>query len=189
LGSLPIDHSSESTIWLRFTGNPLGRILACAGLAPVWFWLLCGCSTTFDLGSNDAGVRYDADCAPGTYTGNYACVTTDGSPFAQGVIAVSLEPIGTSTLALTPDASIETTTSSATATSPLTGVLDCPTRKLRGTFGPVLFMSGSFQGAVSQEAAFSALYDPDASPPALIDGEIDLPSDLGSTCAWMAELK
>lgn len=89
----------------------LGRILAYASLAPA-LPCLCGCTSTLNLGSNDAGVLYDADCKPGTYAGS----TSDGSLFAfvpSGPIAVTLVPIGTDTLALGPDASLS---------SPLAGI-------------------------------------------------------------------
>src|SRR5580692_261929 len=129
----------------------MGRPLTCAALA----LLLAGCSADLDLGSNDAGIPYDAECRLGTYSGTYDCTTTSGSSFplsgisGNGAIAITLVPAGAHSLALTPDASISTTSSGATSTSSLTGVLDCSTRKLVGTDGHVTFSSASFMGMVS----------------------------------------
>jgi hypothetical protein len=167
----------------------LGRVLACAGRAPTWLWLICGCTSTLDLGSNDAGVAYDADCKPGTYTGTYACSESDGSLFAfapNGSIAVTLVPIGISTLGLASDASL--TTSAARSTSTLTGMLDCPTHKLKGAVTRVTLYSGIINIAIDGQGEFSATYEPDASPPALIDGVLG-PPGLTSRCSWTAQLK
>jgi len=173
------------------------RVLAFAALTS-----LCACGTTLDLGANDAGVPYDADCRPGTYAGTYACNGTDGSLLqspAQGPITVTLVPVGPHTLAL-PDASslvIETSGTAAPsilgagtmATSTLTGTLDCSTRRLSGGFGPILFASTAFSSTVFGTGPFSATYDPDASPPALIDGVMDSPPALAGTCTWSAQLQ
>jgi hypothetical protein len=153
---------------------------------------LCGCSTALDLGSNDAGVPYDADCRPGTYAGNFACIPTDSSVIqfsTQGAIAVTLVPIGARTLALPPDASLIISTSGTTTTSLLSGTLDCATRALKGGYGPVEFTSTTFSGTVLGTGVFSATYDPDASPPALIDGVMQPPPSLAAKCTWSAQLK
>jgi hypothetical protein len=161
------------------------RVLAFAASMSLW-----GCGTSLDLGYNDAGVPYDADCRPGTYAGSFACNTADSSLFStQGPIDVTLVPIGARTLALPPDASLVITGSGTTSTSVLTGTLDCSTRTLKGAFGPVLFTSTSFSGTVLGSGLFSATYDLDASPPALIDGIMDPPPSLAATCTWTAQLK
>jgi hypothetical protein len=163
------------------------RLLALAALTS-----LCGCSTALDLGWNDAGAPYDADCRPGTYTGTFACTLADASfllPSSQGPIAVTLVPIGAQTLALPPDASLVIGDSGTTSTSMLSGTLDCSTRELRGRFGPVSFSSASFKGTILGDGTLSAVYDPDASPPALIDGVIDAPPSLAATCTWAAQLQ
>ena len=149
--------------------RPMPRLLACATLA----CLVSGCSTALDLGSNDAGVPYDADCKPGTYTGSYSCVTTSTSLIAaasSGHIAVTLVPAGAHTLALEPDASLSLANTGTSATASLSGVLDCPTRMLKGLDGPVVFSAAGFHGVVSGSGSFDAIYDADASPPALVDG-------------------
>jgi hypothetical protein len=169
----------------------LGRILVYAGLPPALLWLLCGCKSTLDLGSDDAGVSYDADCKPGTYAGSYACSASDGALFAfvpSGPIAVTLVPIGTGTLALGPDASLSSTGPGGTTITRLTGVLDCSTRKLRGTVPRVTLSSPPTNVTIDGDGEFSATYDPDASPPALIDGVLGPPS-LTSTCSWTAQLE
>jgi hypothetical protein len=153
---------------------------------------ICGCNTPLDLGWNDAGAPYDADCRPGTYTGMFACTPADASfiqPSSQGSIAVTLVPIGVQTLALPPDASLMIGGSGTTATSMLSGTLDCSTRELRGRLGPVQFSSASFYGSILGNGTLSAVYDPDASPPALIDGVIDGPPSLAATCTWAAHLQ
>ena len=151
-----------------------------------------GCGTSLDLGSNDAGVPYDADCKIGTYAGSYACTAASGSPVqfsTSGDISVTLVPAGATRLALPPDASLSTTNSGTTETSALSGALDCPSRKLTGTLSEVAFMSSTFKGTISGGGEFSATYDADASPPALIDGVMDPPPTLGTTCSWSAQLK
>jgi hypothetical protein len=211
-----MDLPSETATLLPFGGNPLcvleqepelaervahieraprllGPILARAGLAPALFCLLCGCSSTLDLGSNDAGVLYDADCKPGTYAGIYACSTSDGSLFAfvpSGPIVVTLVPIGTGTLALAPDASLSSPVAGIDTTSitTLTGVLDCSTRKLKGVVPRVTLSSPTTNITFDGDGEFSATYEPDASPPALIDGVLDPPS-LTSTCSWTAQFR
>jgi hypothetical protein len=163
------------------------RVLAFAALMS-----LSGCSTALDLGWNDAGVPYDADCRPGTYSGMFACNPADSSLIqfsTQGPIAVTLVPIGARTLALPPDASLVIAGSGTTSTSVLTGTLDCSTRALKGGFGPVRFTSASFSGTVLGSGTFSATYDPDASPPALTDGVMDSPPSLATTCTWAAHLE
>ncbi len=164
------------------------RLLACATLA----CLVSGCSTALDLGSNDAGVPYDADCKAGTYTGKYSCMTASNAPLplsGNGPITVTLVPAGAGSLALAPDASLSSTNSGANSTSTLTGVLDCATRKLTGTVSHVLFMSGTFNGSVTGSGAFSAVYDADASTPALVDGVLEPPPALDTTCTWAATLE
>ncbi len=161
-------------------------VLAGAGCA------LCGCGTSLDLGSNDAGVPYDADCKVGTYVGSYACTTASGSPFefsANGPISVTLVPAGATSLALPADASLSSENSGTTETSALSGVLGCPSRKLVGMLRQVVFMSPQFNGTVTGGGEFSATYDADASPPALVDGVMVPPSSLASTCSWSAQLK
>ena len=166
----------------------MGRLFACAAVA----CFLSGCSTTLDLGSNDAGVPYDADCRAGTYAGNYSCTTTSSSLLSlsgSGPITITLVPAGAQTLALTPDASLSSGSSGTTSTSALSGVLDCATRKLTGADTNVVFVSPTFSGTVSGSGMFSAIYDPDASPPALIQGVIVPPPSLEAMCTWTAMLQ
>ncbi len=185
---------SESAPLSCLRGNPfrLGRIVVWAGLAPALVWVLCGCSSTLDLGSNDAGVSYDADCRPGTYVGTYACNVSDGgSLFAfppNGPLAVTLVPLGAGTLALSPKAPLSTATSGPMSTATLTGTLQCSTRKLKGTIQQVTLSAGTLDTTIHGQGEFSATYDPDASPPALIDGVMN-PPQLTSTCTWTAQLK
>lgn len=171
-------------------GPKMPRLLACATLA----CLVSGCSTALDLGSNDAGVPYDADCKPGTYTGSFSCVTASTSLIAaasSGHIAVTLVPAGAHTLALEPDASLSLSGANTgpSAIASLSGALDCPTRKLKGLDGPVVFSSAGFHGMVSGSGSFDAIYDADASPPALVDGILNPPPTLGGTCTWTATLE
>ena len=166
----------------------MGRLLACATLGcAVW-----GCGPALDLGSNDAGVPYDADCRPGTYAGTYACTTTPGALIqisGNGPIAVTLVPSGARSLALTPDASLSSTSSGTTSTSSLSGVLDCSTRKLTGAVSHVVFSSTAFMGTISGTGTLEAVYDADASPPALVGGILDPPASLSATCTWTAQLE
>ena len=153
--------------------------------------LLCGCGNTLNLGSNDAGPQYDADCKPGTYTGFYSCAASDASLFAfvpNGPIAVTLVPIGTHTLTLAPDASLFSMIPGNASTSTLTGVLDCSTRKLTGEVSRVTLSSGAIKITIDGDGEFSATYEPDASPPALIHGVLR-PPILNSMCSWTAELQ
>jgi hypothetical protein len=180
-------YESKAATWID---SRLRRAYAALALARLG--LLCGCSGTLDLGSDDAGVPYDADCKAGTYAGDYNCGALSDSAFEfslKGPIAVTLVPIGGHTLGLTPDAALSSATSGTSSISTLTGVLDCPTRKLGGSFGPVAFTSASFNGTFNGEGVFSATYDPDASPPLLIDGIMDPPAPLALTCTWTAQLE
>ncbi len=154
----------------------LGRPFACATLA----WVMCGCVTPLDLGSNDAGVPYDASCKVGTYAGTYSCTPPASSPMLPGApsagpIAITLVPTGAHTLGLTPDASLSTITSGTTATSALRGTLDCSTFKLTGTVTDVEFTSPTFSGTVSGTGVLKAVYDADASPPSLVQGVLTPP--------------
>jgi hypothetical protein len=164
--------------------------LVCAALA----CSMAGCSTTFDLGSNDAGVPYDADCKPGTYTGSYSCVSTSMSPLfpsvqGTGPITITLVPAGAHTLVLPPDAALSTTSSGTTDTEALSGVLDCSTRKLTGMTGNLVISSKTFNGTVSGSGGFDAVYNADASPPELDNGTLVPPSVFAASCTWSAKLE
>jgi hypothetical protein len=164
----------------------MGRLLTLA-------WVLSGCGITLDLGSNDAGVPYDADCRPGTYAGSYSCTTKPGS-LLQGVsnngpITVTLVPAGPGSLALTPDASLSSASSGTASNSSLSGVLDCSKRKLTGMVGEVVISSATFNGTILGSGAFDAVYDADASPPALVGGLLVPPPILAATCTWTATLE
>jgi hypothetical protein len=165
------------------------RLLACVALACV----ASGCSTTFDLGSNDAGIPYDADCKPGIYSGTYSCAPTPGSLFqlpASGVIKITLVPSGARTLALTPDASLSSVSTGTTFTSELSGVLDCSTRRFTGTTGSVMILSPSFRGSVSgTTGTFDAVYNDDAGTPMLDDGTVVPLAVVAATCSWTAKLE
>jgi hypothetical protein len=155
-------------------------------------WVLSGCSAKLDLGSNDAGIPYDADCKPGTYTGTYACSASSGSPIqfaSSGPITVTLVPSGASTLSLTPDASLASTTEGTTANSVLSGVLDCPTRQLTGVISDVAFSSTAFKGVITGTGTLTAVYDTEGGPPALLQGVLDPPPTLATTCTWTATLE
>ncbi len=173
--------------------NPTQRI-ACAAL----LWALCGCSTSLDLGYNDAGVPYDAECKAGTYAGGFSCTPTTTSPLqilgglggmGDGSIIITLVPAGAHTLELTPDAGLTTVFSGAISTSSLSGVLDCSTRMLTGSLSHVVFSSSAFNGTISGSGVLSAVYDADASPPGLVNGVLDSPPSLGATCTWSAKLE
>ncbi len=167
----------------------LGQLFACVALTCV----VSGCITPLDLGSNDAGVPYEASCKVGTYAGTYSCTTTASSPLGglsgEGPIVLTLVPTGPRTLGLTPDAALSSTSSGTTATSALSGVLDCSTLKLTGTVTDVVFSSSTFSGTVSGTGVLQAVYDADASPPALVDGVLNPPSTLAATCTWTAQLE
>ena len=166
----------------------LGQLFACVALTCV----VSGCITPLDVGSNDAGVPYEASCRVGTYAGTYSCTTTASSPIPlsnAGPISITLVPAGARTLALTPDAALSSTSSGTTATSALSGVLDCSTLKLTGTVTDVVFSSSTFSGTVSGTGVLQAVYDADASPPALVDGVLNPPSTLAATCTWTAPLE
>jgi hypothetical protein len=159
---------------------------------PILLSALAGCSTALDLGSNDAGVPYDADCKPGTYSGTYACTASSGTPFqmaGKGAIAVTLVPAGARMLALTPDASLSSSASGFTSNSVLSGVLDCPSRKLTGAISGVAFSSSTVQATITGTGVLDAVYDADASPPALVQGTLVPPSALSTTCTWNATLE
>jgi hypothetical protein len=155
--------------------------------------VLSGCSSmALDLGSNDAGIPYDASCQPGTYTGTYACNTSPGSPIqlaGNGPITITLVPSGASTLSLTPDASIASTASGTTANSMLVGVLDCATRQLTGVVEHVTFSSPTFNGTITGTGTLTAVYVADGGPPALLQGVLDPPPALTTMCTWTATLE
>jgi hypothetical protein len=166
------------------------RWLVCAALA----CSVAGCGTTFDLGSNDAGVPYDADCKPGTYTGNFSCMSTSTSTLfpsmpGAGPITVTLVPAGAHTLALPPDAVLSNNFSGIASTEALMGVLDCPNRKLSGMTGNVVFRSSTFNGTLTGSGTFDAVYNADASPPELDNGTLSPPSVFATTCTWSAKLE
>jgi hypothetical protein len=151
--------------------------------------VLSGCGTTLDLGSNDAGIPYDADCEPGTYTGTYACSASSGSPIqfaSSGPISITLVPSGATTLSLTPDASLASTTEGTMANSQLSGVLDCTTRQLTGVISEVAFSSTAFKGTITGTGMLTAVYQADGGPPALLQGVLDPPPTLATTCTWTA---
>jgi hypothetical protein len=151
-----------------------------------------GCGTSLNLGSNDAGIPYDADCKAGTYVGSYHCTGGTGSPFAfsqDGPLSMALVPAGATTLAIAPDAALSSTAAGGTSTETLRGALDCPGRTLQGTAGDVSFLSPTFKGTLQGGGAFTATYDADASPPTLVDGVLDPPPSLGTTCTWSAQLQ
>jgi hypothetical protein len=160
---------------------------------PLALAAMTACGVDLDLGTNDAAPPYDAACAPGTYSGTYQCVTGSGTSLAlstTGPIAVRLVPSGAHTLALAPDASVSSTMSGTTGTSPLSGTLDCSTLKLTGTVGALAISSSAFSGTVGDKGIFSAVYDLDASPPALVDGVLDTGgSATSATCSWNANLQ
>ena len=165
--------------------------LACA----VVFWVLAGCSTSLDLGYNDAGVQYDADCKSGTYAGGYACTQTSTSALqilggmGDGSISFTLVPTGAHTLALAPDAGLSAMIMGATETTGLSGILDCSTRKLTGSAGDIAFTSPGFSGTLTGSGQFTAVYDADANPPELVNGVLNSPPSLGATCTWFAKLE
>jgi hypothetical protein len=173
----------------------LPRLSVCAGLAGTLGSLAC--SGTLNLGTNDAGVAYDADCRPGTYAGTYSCTSEQGTTLAlalegtlmSGPLAVTLVPAGATSLALTPDASLSAMNSGATFSSALSGVLDCPTRQLTGAVRQVVITSSSFNGTVGGTGELSAQYDTEGGAPALINGVLDAPSTIGATCTWSAQLQ
>jgi hypothetical protein len=106
----------------------------------------------------------------------------------NGPIVVTLVPSGADTLALSPDASLSTETSGPMSTATVSGTLECSTRKLKGTVLQIALSSGTLDTTIHGQGDFSATYDPDASPPALIDGVMNPPL-LASTCSWTAQLK
>jgi hypothetical protein len=167
------------------------RPFAIAGLLGLLSWG-SGCSTALDLGSNDAGIPYDADCKPGTYAGTYACTASPGSliQFAgSGPIALTLVPSGAVTLSLTPDASLSSTASGTAADSMLSGVLDCATGQLTGTVSDVVFSSSTFHGTITGTGALTAVYATDGGPPSLLQGILDPPAALATMCTWTATLQ
>ncbi|MGO9839040.1 MAG: hypothetical protein ACLP1X_33065 [Polyangiaceae bacterium] len=172
------------------------RLLCCACLP----WAAGACSSTLNLGSNDAGVPYDADCKAGTYSGTYACSSSadaDALPLpastlpASGPLSMTLVTVGApTTLAISPDASVSSTISGGTASSELTGTLDCSTRKLTGAISGFAYSSAMFSLKAAGTGVLSADYDADASPPALVNGVMDPPGLEGSsTCTWTANLR
>jgi hypothetical protein len=152
---------------------------------------LCACETALDVGSNDAGALYDAGCKAGTYVGTYSCTAGSGSPLqlSNGPIAITLAPAGPDTLALPPDASLSSVNAGTLGMSTLSGVLDCSTRRLTGVAGDVVFTSATFNGTLAGGGPFTATYDGDASPPALVDGVLNPSPSLGSACTWSATLE
>jgi hypothetical protein len=171
----------------------LAGSLACAlgaAVPPIAVASLAACSSTLNLGSNDAGVAYDAACVPGTYTGTYQCSTAPGSLLVGsmgGPLVVTLVPAGATTLALTTDAALSATNSGAMFSSALSGVLDCRTGQLTGVVSQVTIMSPTFGGIVAGTGSLSATYDTEGGAPALVDGVIDPPPTVGATCTWTAQ--
>jgi len=172
-------------------GPKMGRLLACVALT----CSVAACGNNFDLGSNDAGVPYDADCKPGTYSGTYSCtsmtpvVVPTGVLPGTGTITLTLVPNGAHTLALTPDAALVTKMSGTTVIEPLKAVLDCPTRQLDGATREVFFMASGFSGMVTGNGTLTAIYNGDASPPELDNGTLIPPPTLAATCTWSAKLE
>jgi hypothetical protein len=169
-------------------GPKMGRLLACVALT----CSVAACGNNFDLGSNDAGVSYDADCKPGTYSGTYSCTSMSVFPVplaGTGSIALTLVPAGPHTLMLTTDAALLTNTSGTIAREPLTAVLDCPTRQLDGATQGVSFMASGFSGMVTGRGTLTAIYNADASPPELDNGTLVPPPALTATCTWSAKLE
>jgi hypothetical protein len=169
----------------------MGRLLCGVSLV----WSISACGSTLDLGSNDASVAYDADCKAGTYSGTYTCTNLPDTGAltatlpTSGVLSVTLVTVGApTTLAIGPDAALSTAIQGGTASSAITGTLDCSTRKLKGTITGPTFSSGTLILNTVGTGPFSADYAADASPPALVDGVMDPPVG-GTTCSWMAKLR
>jgi hypothetical protein len=153
-----------------------------------------GCSTTpLDLGSNDAGIVYDAACAPGSYEGTYVC-TLAGNPFlallsSDGMLGLTLVPSGATSLSLTADAAVVTNVMGTLSTTRISGTLDCSTGKLTGTVGDVTFQSSAFSGTLKGGGSFTANYVIEGGAPTLVDGVLEPPASLAAQCTWTAQHK
>jgi hypothetical protein len=155
---------------------------------------VCACSSRLDLGGNDASVAYDADCKAGTYSGTYACTASaDAGALTlalptSGPLSVTLVTEGApTTLTIGPDAALSSPIQGGAASAAIAGTLDCSTRKLTGTIAGPMFSSGTIVLNTEGVGPFSAVYDADASPPALVDGVMDPP--VGAACTWTATLR
>ncbi len=153
-----------------------------------------------NLGSNDAGIPYEASCAPGTYVGTYQCaaggsaidsavpISADGIS-ASGTLSLDLRPAGAHILALPPDASFSTEMAGVQEIAAIEGTLDCSTGKFTGTEGPVAFMSSDFMGTVGGTGPIQANYDDDGGVPSLVAGTLQSSPALGAmSCRWSAQL-
>ena len=154
--------------------------------------VLSGCSTALNLGSNDAGVPYDADCKPGTYSGSYSCTPISGSLLqgvsSNGPIAVTLVPAGAGSLALL-DASLSSASTGTTTTSSLSGVLDCSTRKLTGKVGAVVILVADRQWHPQRKWRVRRRLRRRREPARTGQGVLDSPAVLAATCTWTATLE
>lgn len=162
---------------------------ACGATLAAGLMALGACGSTLNLGANDAGIAYDAACKAGTYAGNYMCNSGGGALATGGPLAITLVPSGASSLALTPDASLVASGSGTMFASSLAGVLDCPTGKLSGSLSSISIMSSTFNGTIAGSGEFSATYDTEGGAPALVDGVMDPPPAVGTTCTWAAQLQ
>jgi hypothetical protein len=99
---------------------------------------------------------------------------------------------GASTLYVAPGAMLTGNQAGEAISAPVSGTLDCKTYRLTATIGDIDVSSAAGHGTFHQSASMTALYDPDASPPALVTGTMSplqgQPSLVGS-CTWSAELR
>ncbi len=155
----------------------------------VWGLPACGGDKLALGGGGSSG------CVPGTYVGSYTC-TTDASFVSTTTSALTLVlqgDRGGPSLAIAPGTTLSSTQAGDLLTSPVSGSLDCTSYELHATTMSTQITSSGAQVATFYEMnPLTARYDPDASPPGLVDGVITvagLPSGLGGTCTWSAALQ
>ena len=64
-----------------------------------------------------------------------------------------------------------------------------PIGKLSGALTGISIMSSTFNGVIGGSGQFSATYDTEGGAPSLVDGVMDPPPSVGTTCTWAAQLQ
>ena len=169
----------------------MGRLVACVALT----CSVAACGNNFNLGSNDAGVPYDADCKPGTYSGTYSCTSIDARRRSGGRAAGN----GTSRSrsfrrrshagAHARRGAQDHDRPGPPVIEPLTRRSTVSTRQLDGATQEVFVVASGFSGKVTGKGTLTAIYNADASPPELDNGNLVPPPTLTATCTWSAKLE
>jgi hypothetical protein len=99
---------------------------------------------------------------------------------------------GGPTLYVAPGAVLTGNQAGEAISAPVSGTLDCRTYRLTATIGDIDVSSAAGHGTFHQSTSMTAVYDADASPPALVMGTMSAvqgQQGFVGSCTWSAELR